>query len=151
MIVMLLPITPDDYSFMLELRNKPEVARGSWSQRNGHIITWEEHLKWLNTRLTSIKIYTIRIFMERFGILSINNLSYWMPEVGVYIKPECWRLGYGKASLETYHQMLLDWGYKHCSACILDNNERSIRLFTKLGYYRIANARDGESLYRKDL
>jgi RimJ/RimL family protein N-acetyltransferase len=68
-----------------------------------------------------------------------------IPEVGLYIgEVELWGQGVGKQALTQMLELLPE---RAAYAVIHRKNERSIKLFTSLGFKKIGKARKGQELY----
>lgn len=128
---------------------------GSYSQQGGHLINWDEHFEWCVTR-TNWKSFIIEANDGRWtrsvGLLNFSGLDNWAPESGIYIgEVSSWKRGIGHKALELGLKWLKEQGYEVTHATILDNNHNSIGLYLGLGFVRIGSARQGESLYSKNL
>lgn len=142
-----------DRELVLAWRNNPLCMAGCYTQGfgNPHPITWEEHAAWWSSR-RNWKEFIIEYKGRKIGVLTIGQLDYWEPEIGIVIgETTLWGLGLGKMALERACDYLRECGRKYTRTTILDNNKRSIKLFEGVGYKKIAPARPGESLYRKVL
>ena len=156
MIVILREATSNDLELVLAWRNNPLIWQGLYQQsRENRPLTWEEHYNWWHSRYnwkTFIIQLNDNITTRDIGYISISQLDYWSPEIGLSIgETTLWGRGIGKQALTLGTQWVREKGYKYTSTTILDNNERSKALFLSLGYERIAGARPEESLYRKKL
>lgn len=140
-------------AFILSLRNNPQVRTGFYTQgfAEPHDITWTEHLTWWKSRPSSWREFLIEGDNQVVGVLTIGQMEYWEPETGIMIHPDYWGKGYAKQALELAFKYLRANGKKYTRTTIRDNNERSIGLYTSLGFERIDEARPYESLYRKTL
>jgi RimJ/RimL family protein N-acetyltransferase len=153
--VILRPIVEEDYKQILIWRNDPLIMKGFYSQSKGHIITWEEHLEWIQSRNKDFKVYIINTDdtpLKKVGVVTIGQLDHWEPETGIYIgEKSLWGMGIAKEALCQIINMLRSMGYKYTRATIMDDNERSIGLYEGLGFKKVGNARPGESHYRMEL
>lgn len=148
------PITKEDYPLTMAWRSNSIVYQGLYQQSQGNKgVTWDEHVKWNNGRNQDWRTFIV-IYEERpIGVLTIGQLDNWSPEIALYIgETSLWGKGIGKEILKLGIEWIREYAEKHQHVkaiwtTILDSNERSIRLFTALGFKRIADARPQESRY----
>ena len=151
-----------DLPLIMAWRNLPAVKEGLYTQGNAepHDLTWEEHLSWWKSRPSSWREFMVMFsrdatedFMTRpVGVVTIGQCEYWEAETGILIgETSLWGRGVGRRALTIALDYLITKDFKFTRATILDSNKRSIRLYESLGFRRIASARPGESLYRKEL
>lgn len=144
-----------DLELMMAWRSQPAVYNGFFTQNAP--LTWEEHWNWYHTRGPHWRIYIIRVddgkTRERdVGVITVAQLEYWEPETGLYVgEVSLWGKHVASEALTQVLGILKDLGYKYTRTTILDSNEASKALYKSLGFYRLAEARLGESLYRKSL
>jgi len=139
-----------DWPLMLAWRNNPLINKYYWSQLGDrkHLITWEEHVLWMNSRTTDWSFFTIGYGSRPVGILSFACLSSWAADSGIYIgEITLQRQGIGK---EAFRQGLQLVSNRWLNATITKVNEPSIKFFESLGFKRIGEARPEEWLYRLD-
>jgi RimJ/RimL family protein N-acetyltransferase len=140
-----------DYDAVLVLawRSIPKVYAGLYTQsREDRVPTWDEHWKWWKSR-TTWKIFIIQVndgeTTRDVGYLNIAQLDHWRPEVGLGIgEVTLWGQGIAKQALLFGIEWLKEHGYKRVHTSILKNNERSIKLFTSLGFKIMGDAREDE-------
>jgi RimJ/RimL family protein N-acetyltransferase len=147
--------TEDDYELMLKWRNDPDLMQWFYSQKDGHTITWEEHLAWLRSRNKDFHIYIIYAgddVMQKVGVFVVGQLDYWEPEMACYIgEKSFWGKNISDLATEQILNMLRSTGHEYVRITIMDNNLRAIKACTSQGYEKIGVARPGESLYRLKL
>lgn len=146
--------TQADYPLIMAWRSNPLIYSGFYSQKEP--LKWQEHIAWFASRPSSWRTFIICLVedsVERpIGGVTIGQLEYWEFEIGIYIgEVSLWGKGYGKRAVELALEYGKSEGKDYCRTTILDNNKRSIDMFTSLGFIRIADARNNESLYRKTL
>ena len=141
-----------DYPLIMAWRSNPLVYSGFYSQKGP--LEWKGHVKYHTTRNSDWRTFIIEVTEDDVtrpvGVLNIGQLDNWKPELGVWIgEVALWGRGIGMVAL----RYAIDWiklrqyPYQVIGATILDNNERSIRLFKSMGFVRICKAREGESEY----
>ena len=141
-----------DLPILMAWRSNPLIYSGFYSQN--HPLEWKGHLKYHTTRNSDWRTFIIEVTEDDFtrpvGVLNIGQLDNWKPELGILIgETTLWGRGIGMVAL----RYAIDWvksrqnSYQVIGATILDNNKRSIRLFTSMGFVRICKAREGESEY----
>ena len=141
-----------DLDLMFEWRNNPEVYQGLYTQsKENRPLSWTEHVVWWQSRNKDWRTFIIEYEGKPVGVVNIGQLDYWEPETGIYVNFGSWGKGIAKRALELVLTLLKDMKYKYTRTTILNNNERSIRLYSSLGFKKIGEARPGESLYRKEL
>lgn len=150
--------TDGNLELMLHWRNNPEVWQGFYTQsRENRPLSWAEHYEWWLSRNKSWRTFIVEYFDEyeegrSVGVVTIGQLDYWEPETGIYIgETHLWGKGIGKQALQLAIDYLCQNRYKYTRTTILDNNERSKRLYMSLGFKKVGEARPGESLYRREL
>jgi RimJ/RimL family protein N-acetyltransferase len=138
-----------DIELILAWRNNPLVWQGSYTQaKENRPLTWQEHWKWWQNN-TARKIFIIKLVngentQRDVGYLSISNLNK-TPEFSISIgEVSLWGQGVGKEALKLGIKWLKEHGYKKVSASILKNNERSLKLFTSLGFKIMGELRKDE-------
>jgi len=146
----------EDLPLILAWRSNPLVYKRFYQQfQSGDAMAWEEHVAWNESRNSDWRNFIILYEGRPAGVVNIGQLDNWEPEIGVYIgELALWGKGIGKESVRLGVEWIRDYAKTHkhvvaVIATILDNNERSIKLFISLGFKRIADARPKESLYRK--
>ena len=152
--IILRDISDSDLPLIMAWRSNPLIYQGFYTQKSP--LVWHEHLSWWKSRPSSWKQFIITLIQDThvrdIGVVSIGQMEYWEAEIGIYIgEVTLWGKGYGKQAVKLALDYLREHGFKYTRTTILDNNERSQRLFQSLGYKRIGEARIGESLYRKEL
>lgn len=149
--IRLIGATDADRDFVRELRNRPEVAAGSWSQTHGRdkprSLTRSEHRRWWCTHRHWGR-FIIVVKGRRVGAVMVSGLDLWCPEIGIYLMPEEWGRGTGSHALV----LALCWirwvgHYERVHATILANNVRSVALFRHWGFRCLGEAREGEWLF----
>ena len=142
--------TEDDLTLMMAWRSNPLLYEGFIQQTKP--LTWEEHTKWFQSRNQDWRTFTIEYEGRKIGVVTIGQLDYWEPETGVYIgETSLWGKGIAKQALNLAFEYIKNYGQKYTRTTVLDNNNRSVKLYLSLGFKRIGEARPGESLYRKEL
>lgn len=146
----------EDLPLTLAWRSNPLVHKGFFQQSQSRdAVTWEEHVAWNESRNSDWRSFIVLYESRPIGVVTIGQLDNWEPEIGVYIgELALWGKGVGKESVKLGIEWIRDYTKTHkyvmaIRATIFDNNERSIKLFTSLGFVRVADARLRESLYRK--
>jgi RimJ/RimL family protein N-acetyltransferase len=134
---------------VMDIRNNPEVMKGYYTQKKP--LTKEEHMNWWYSRNSDWMKGIIELDGEVIGMWNIGQMDYWEPECAVSIIPQHWGKGYGKQTVREMLAVLKVQGKQYSRTTILDDNERSKRLFKSLGFFRVGDARPGESLYRREL
>ena len=151
MTILLRRATEADLELMFNWRNNPQVWKGFYSQsKENRALTWTEHIAWWQSRNKDWRTFIIE-YGKPVGVVTIGQLDYWEPETGIYIETSLWSKGIGKEALLLTIKYIKDYGRKYTRTTILDNNERSKKLYLSLGFKKIGEARPGESLYRKEL
>jgi RimJ/RimL family protein N-acetyltransferase len=137
--------TDADLSFILSIRNHPDCMKGFYTQgfAQPHLIQWDEHLAWWDSRPSSWKQYII-LNGRPIGILALGQTEHWSPEIGYAIHPSEWGNGYGKEAVRQALDLLRQMGKEYCHTTVLKTNERSLRLLKSLGFTEMADARPGE-------
>ena len=149
--------TEDDYGLMLKWRNDPEIMRACYSQKDGHKISWSEHLNWIKSRNQDFRIYMIwagedENILQRVGVINLGQLDHWEPEHGILIgEKSFWGKGIAPQATLLMHEKLKSWGYEYVRLTIMDNNHKTVGYLTSMGFKRVGEARPGESLYRLKL
>jgi RimJ/RimL family protein N-acetyltransferase len=154
MSVTLREATRNDMALIFNWRNNPLVWQGLYTQlRENRPLKWNEHRHWWFSR-HNWKIFIVQveeIGLRDVGYVNISQLDYWSPEIAVTIgETTLWGKGLGKRALLLAHEWLVGKGYKYAHTTILNNNNRSINLFTSLGYVKGPKSRLGESWYYKE-
>lgn len=153
--VVLRPATESDWEQIFKWRNDPEIMKGAYTQKNGHVLKWDEHVAWLKSRNKDYQIFIIQAgdeILQNVGVITVSQLDHWEPETACYIgEKNFWRMGIGKIATLQIHDMLRSKGYEYSRVTILDSNTRAIQHCLNMGFKRVGCARTGESLYRKKL
>lgn len=150
-------ILEEDYKLILKWRNDSEMMKGFYSQKDGHIISWDEHITWIRSRNKDFQWQMIisgedADSMRKIGVVIVRQLDYWEPEIAVFIgEKSFWGKGIAQEVLRQIFEMLRSKGYEYVRDTILNTNQASINLSKKLGFQRVGDARPGESLYRLKL
>lgn len=148
-------VTKSDMSLIMAWRSQPQIYEGLYTQKKA--LTWDEHRQWWESRNNDWREFVIELrdsdmVLRPIGIVTVGQLDYWECEVGVAIcDTSLWGRGYAKIALIEVIEWIKDYGKKYIRTTILDNNFRSRKLFTTLGFVRVGYARPNESLYRKVL
>jgi len=116
MVVILREITDHDISLVLAWRNHPDVMKGIYSQRNGHVISWDEHYKWWTTR-HNWRHWFIRVndgvTTRDVGCVNVANLDSWCPEIGFFLgETTLWGKGVATQAVKLAMQWLKEMGYE---------------------------------------
>ena len=139
-----------DLELMMAWRSDSETYRGFYSQEKP--LTWEEHLDWFRSRNKDWRTFVIIYDGRKVGVVTVGQLDYWEPESGIYIGEKTLRgKGVGKKALKLAIAWLRERNYRYTRTTIKDDNVNSIKLYHSLGFLRIGEAREGESLYRLKL
>lgn len=143
--------TESDYDLILAWRNNPLINRGFYSQSKGHLIDWDEHIEWLNSRSNWTQ-FIIEHGGRRIGCVSIGQQDHWSPEIGYYIgEPSSWGQGLGHQAVELALRYLTERGYEYTHTTVLKDNARSLNLLLGLGFKVLGDARQDEVWLTKDL
>jgi len=144
--------TNNDLELMLKWRNDLSISQGFYSQRNGHVISWTEHIAWWQSRNQDWRTFIIEYKGKPVGIVTIGQLDHWSPEIGFYVgKTSLWNKGIGKKAVMFGLEYIRNYGREYAHTTVLNNNERSIRLLKGLGFEILGPARPGESWYQVKL
>lgn len=139
-----------DASLILAWRTIPQVYAGLYTQsRTNHVINWDEHWCWWKTP-RNWKIFIIQVndgvFTRDVGYLNITQLEHWRPEFGITVgETTLWGQGVAREALLLGIKWLKEHGYTRVHTSILDNNERTLRLFKGLGFRVMGPARKDET------
>ena len=122
------------------------------TSRRDEQLTWEEHLKWFETRKNRVD-WMITYLKRPVGVVHIDGINGECPEIGLYIgEITLWGRGIGYLVLDlAMGQAVTRLGIKKLCAVIHPDNIRSIRLFTRLGFKKAGGARYGQDLYECSL
>lgn len=147
--VLLRDLMMNDLELVMAWRSHPDIYSCFHTQQEP--LRWEEHYQWWTTRV-NWKRWIIQVndssWTRDVGWLGISGLDSWYPDVGILIgETTLWGRGVGKKALLMAIAWLRKEGYQRARASILENNERSQRLFQSVGFKRIGEARVGELLY----
>lgn len=146
--------TQADLTLIMSWRSNPLIYQGFYQQKEP--LKWQEHIDWWGSRNKDWWEFIIVLIegtqVRDVGVLTLGQLDYWEFEIGVMIgEVTLWGKGIAKEAVRLGIEKGKKYGKNYCRTTILDNNERSIRLFKSLGFKRVGDARPGESLYRKEL
>ena len=134
----------EDWELILAWRNDKEINQGFYSQANGHLIEWEEHVNWIGSR-ANWKYFIVEYKDRRIGAVTLGQLDHWSPEIGYFIgEKTLWGKGIGKQAVKMAMDWLREQGYKYCHTTVLKHNERSLGLLKSLGFWIQGNARENE-------
>jgi len=100
--------------------------------------TWEEHQKWMNTKLQSITdyFYIIESLLnnDSIGVLRLDKLSAGKYVISIFIDPQYFGQGFAKEALAYVDRMHPNITIQ---ATVLEENIASQRLFTAAHYQRL--------------
>lgn len=152
--ILLREATETDLALIMSWRSNPDIYQGFYSQKAP--LVWEEHLRWWESRNKNWHQFVIVLnedtHFRDVGLVVIAQTDNWNPEIGIFVgEVSLWGKGIGKAAIGLALQWLRKRGYSHTHTTIKDDNKRSIKLFTILGFQRVCEARKGESRYEKVL
>jgi len=152
--ILLREATETDLALIMSWRSNPDIYQGFYSQKAP--LVWEEHLRWWESRNKDWHQFIIVLVDDTsfrdIGVISIGQCDNWNPEIGVFIgEVSLWGKGLAADAIGEALKWLRENGYSQIHTTIKDDNERSIRLVTKLGFQRVCKARKGESRYEKVL
>lgn len=140
-----------DATLVMAWRNNPLIWQGLYTQsKENRPLIWEEHWKWWKARQANWKIFIIQVNDDEttrdVGYLNIAQTEHWRPEVGISIgEVGLWGKGVARQALLLGIRWLKEHGYKRVHTSILNNNERSLKLFQSLGFKIMGEARDNET------
>ena len=148
--VSLCEATQSDWELMLAWRSNPDLYQGFYTQDKP--LTWDEHIKWIESRNKDWRTFIILYEGRRVGIVTVANLDHWAPEVGFYVgEKNLWGKGIGKEAVGLGLEYIKSYDRDYARTTILNNNYRSIRLIKSLGFEYLGPAREGESWWQKKL
>ena len=144
-----------DLALVLAWRSIPDVYHGLYTQhRENRPLTWQEHFKfWTSPNRATWCQFIIQIGEEGMplrdvGYVQFGQMDHWKPEVAIVIG-EVTLHGKGVGTIAL--KQALDWikgrDKQAVHTTILKDNEKSIRLFEKVGFRRVGDAREGEWEY----
>ena len=156
--ILLRELTQEDWELMLAWRNDEQISMGFYN--NLKLVTWEELVEQIltgNKKLNGTKNFVVILerneVKRRVGIVTIEQLEHWGPELGYYIgeKP-LWGKGIGKEAVKIATEYIKKCGRDYARVTILHNNTRSIRLVKSLGFKYMGFNKSGEKgWYQKKL
>jgi len=145
--VLLREATESDLELIMAWRSNPVIYEGFYSQIKS--LTWEEHLNWWETQNKDAKVFIVIFEGRKVGVVRVNCLSHWAPEIGWYIgEVSLWGKGIGKEAVRLGLDYIKSQGKEYARTTILDSNERGIRLAKSLGFEKLSKAREKESWWQ---
>ncbi len=145
--------TDDDIKRILEWRSDPAVYRYFYEQNQP--LSWENHLKWWKARSNRVDwIILLHENEESIPVGSVNctDLMTDSPEIGLYVgATNHWGKSIGRESVRLTLEWIKSRGYEMARARVLEDNERSRRLFESLGFKKIGESQSREIQYQKNL
>jgi RimJ/RimL family protein N-acetyltransferase len=142
----------DDLELLMAWRSNPMVYQHFTIQNQP--LTWEEHLRWWLTRKHRrdwMVLLNDGGRVRSVGSANASRLNEQVPEVGLYIgESTLWGKGVGRDALTQVLIRLARDGYSHCWAGIQAGNDRSRRLFERLGF-RLVGPSTGRLRYERDI
>lgn len=154
--VKLIPVTESDLELLLAWAHIPDIWEYMPSSRRNETLKWEDHLAWFHQRerlLGRRHDWIIRHDDRSIGAIHIDNTRYDIPEIGLYIGDKnLWGKGLGKMALRMGLMLAVDLGYFRLQAFIHPDNDASINIFLKSGFYQTTReGRYGQDVYEIDL
>jgi len=136
------PVTEENLELMLAWRSIPEVYK--FQETQDKPFKWEDHYNWFINRKNR-EDYFIIYEDRRIGIVNVIALNEDIPELGVYIgETTLWGNGLGCEAIKILMQRLQNKGYEKVCATTNKENERSNKLWQKLGFKREKEVKDGK-------
>lgn len=133
----------DDIELVMAWRSNPLIYQGFYTQTAP--LTWEEHKAWWYSRNKDWREFIIWLDGRRIGVVSIGQLDHWSPELGYFIgEISLWGKGYGKQAVSLAMDYLREIGKEYCHTTVLEDNTRSLRLLSSLGFIVLGKARERE-------
>ena len=145
--------TLGDLELLLAWRSIPAVHE-HFTQQSAPP-TWEEHVRWWSQR-TERKDWIILLHdgdeVRRVGAANASRLGQSMPEVGLYIgELSLWGKHVGEYALREVLSWLGQRAYGSCWAGIREDNDRSRRLFERVGFRYAGYDSPGRLRYELEL
>lgn len=132
-----------DIELVMAWRSNPLIYQGFYTQTAP--LTWEEHKDWWYSRNKDWREFIIWLDGRRIGVVSIGQLDHWSPELGYFIgEISLWGKGYGKQAVSLAMDYLRETGKEYCHTTVLEDNTRSLRLLSSLGFTVLGKARERE-------
>jgi RimJ/RimL family protein N-acetyltransferase len=142
-----------DLELLMAWRSNPLVYQHFTIQNQP--LAWEEHLRWWRGRKHR-KDWIVLLKdggrVRAVGSANASRLDEPVPEVGLYIgESTLWGKGVGRGALTRVLILLARDGYSRCWAGIQASNDRSRRLFERLGFQLVGPPSTGRLRYERDI
>jgi RimJ/RimL family protein N-acetyltransferase len=151
--VTLREVEEDDLELLLAWRSNKLVHRHFTDQHGP--LKWYEHWKWWKSREHRkdwVVLLTDETGVRRVGVANVGKLDREVPEIGLYIgEVTLWGGGVGRRAVQEVMNWLRREGYSRCMAGVRQGNERSVKLFTGLGFQQVSVTEGGRRIYETDL
>jgi RimJ/RimL family protein N-acetyltransferase len=126
------PIKDEDLELLYEWQSDPQTRRYS---HNSDVPTYIEHTAWVKKRIHDSNVFTEIVLHATtpVGVIRLDPVYKTSTAflVSIYISPEFYRLGIGKAALENVFRLMPN---AELRAEIYDDNIASKVLFTSKGF-----------------
>ena len=141
-----------DLPLLLAWSHIKEIWTYMPTSRSKENLTWEKHFDWWRGRKNRFD-WMILVNLDEYGPRPVGVVKFEYKgggpsEIGIYIgEVTLWDKGVAAEAL----RLALDEvaaRYRSISAVIHPENQRSIRLFTGLGFKKVGKARSGQEEYR---
>ncbi len=131
-LVRIRPIKDEDLELLYEWQSDPQTRRYS---HNSDVPTYIEHIAWVKKRIHDLNVFTEIILQATtpVGVIRLDPVNKASAAflVSIYISPEFYQLGIGKAALENIFRLMPN---AELRAEIYDDNIASKALFTGKGF-----------------
>lgn len=126
--------TSKDCQLLWKWSNEPVVRAASF---NTEPISWEEHIKWFNSKLNNPAWYCYILYNEKglpIGQVRVDTMGY-EAEISISISSDFHSHGYGAEAIHLASmQLFRETAVKRINAYIKSENTASIIAFTKANY-----------------
>ncbi|GAV22548.1 UDP-4-amino-4,6-dideoxy-N-acetyl-beta-L-altrosamine N-acetyltransferase [Carboxydothermus pertinax] len=145
-----LELTLEEKKLVLNWRNSDTLRK---NMINDHIISFEEHLRWLEKlrERNDLKYWLVYLDDKPIGVLNLQKIDYEkkQAEWGIYIGPEEMRgKGYGKLLLFALLKHYFDeMKFKTLITKVLEDNKIAINLYNKFGFKSYSNEKINNKRY----
>lgn len=128
-------VTVDDTDLLFDWQTRDETRRFAHNPAKPEL---EEHRNWVRNRVKQISSLTeiINHDNDPAGVIRLDQVETGVYLISIYIAPEKYRLGIGKAALSYASRLLPEAEFR---AEIHEDNFASISLFTSMGFTHIGN------------
>jgi len=123
--------TMDDAELLFRWANDPETRKNSF---NSNIIRWEDHIKWLNSKIYDPKsnIYILTLDNSPIGTTKTEQTSDTI--IGITVAPEYRGKGLGSAMIKKTCEKYWESNDNDIFAYIKSMNVKSKNVFEKAGF-----------------